>query len=60
MGLDDNGPMLVGVTWGLTFLCGGFLGLRIYAKLSRRQRLWWDDHILITAWVSLDPTLALA
>jgi hypothetical protein len=25
--------------------------LRIYAKLSRRQRLWWDDYILIAAWV---------
>lgn len=51
MAVPDNGPLIVGITWMLTFLCGGFLGLRIYAKLSRRQGLWWDDHILIASWV---------
>ncbi|XPS96929.1 hypothetical protein M3J09_006176 [Ascochyta lentis] len=53
MGVPDNGPLIAGVTWWLTFLCGGFLALRIYAKLSRRQGLWWDDHILIASWVLL-------
>ncbi|KZM28288.1 uncharacterized protein EKO05_0002740 [Ascochyta rabiei] len=53
MGVPDNGPLIVGVTWWLTFLCGGFLALRIYAKLSRRQGLWWDDHILIASWFLL-------
>ncbi|KAL1608877.1 hypothetical protein SLS59_002068 [Nothophoma quercina] len=52
MSVPDNGPVIVGITWWLTFLCGGFLGLRIYAKLSRRQGLWWDDWILISSWVS--------
>ncbi|KAJ4333205.1 hypothetical protein N0V95_009486 [Ascochyta clinopodiicola] len=53
MGVPDNGPLIVGITWWLTLLCGGFLALRIYAKMSRRQGLWWDDHILITSWVLL-------
>ncbi|KAH7074772.1 hypothetical protein BKA63DRAFT_320877 [Paraphoma chrysanthemicola] len=53
MGVPDNGPVIVGVTWWLTFFCGCFLGLRIYAKLTRKQGLWWDDHILITSWVLL-------
>lgn len=52
MGVPDNGPLIVGVTWWLTFFSGGFLGLRIYAKVTRRQGLWWDDWILIASWVS--------
>lgn len=31
--------------------------MRIYAKLSRRQGLWWDDHILIASWVSSNMSL---
>ncbi|KAF2637743.1 hypothetical protein P280DRAFT_95766 [Massarina eburnea CBS 473.64] len=50
MAVPDNGPLIVGVTWGLCLVSGGFLGLRLYAKLSRRQGLWWDDHILIISW----------
>lgn len=56
MGVPDNGPLIVGITWWLTFICGGFLWLRIYAKLSRRQGLWWDDWILICSWVGSDFT----
>jgi hypothetical protein len=51
MGVPDNGPLIVGATWALTLLAGVFLGLRLYAKLSRKQGLWWDDHILIVSWV---------
>ena len=51
MAVDDNGPLIVGVTWFLCWFSGGFLALRLYAKISRRQRLWWDDHILIFSWV---------
>ncbi|KAL6706705.1 hypothetical protein ACN47E_005247 [Coniothyrium glycines] len=53
MGVPDNGPLIVGITWWLTFFCGGFLGLRLYAKLSRKQGLWWDDYILIASWIFL-------
>jgi hypothetical protein len=52
MGVPDNGPVIAATTWSLTLLCGTFLGLRIYAKVSRKQSLWWDDHILIISWVS--------
>ncbi|KAF2999326.1 hypothetical protein E8E13_005221 [Curvularia kusanoi] len=45
--------MVLGVTWWLTFFCGGFLGIRVYAKISRRQGLWWDDWILIVSWLFL-------
>lgn len=53
MGVPDNGPLIVGITWWLTILCGGFLALRLYAKKSRGQGLWWDDHILVASWIFL-------
>jgi hypothetical protein len=52
MAAEDHGPEIVGVTWLLCILSGIFLGLRLYAKLSRHKGLWWDDHILIVSWVS--------
>lgn len=51
MAVPDNGPVIAGVTWFLCLFSGGFLALRLYAKISRKQGLWWDDHILIFAWV---------
>lgn len=48
----DLGPALVGVIWALTALASAFLGLRIYCKLSRKRRIWWDDAILIASFVS--------
>ncbi|CAN9173621.1 unnamed protein product [Alternaria alternata] len=53
MGVPDNGPVIAGVTWMLTVLSGGFLGIRFYAKMSRKQGLWWDDYILAVSWVLL-------
>ncbi|KAH8728456.1 hypothetical protein GQ44DRAFT_675821 [Phaeosphaeriaceae sp. PMI808] len=43
--------MVLAVCWIVTSLSAIFLGLRIYAKLSRRRGLWWDDYILIISWV---------
>lgn len=60
MEVPNHGPLIIGVTWGLTIFSGGFLGLRIYAKLSRKQGLWWDDYILTAAWVSKPSVSALA
>ena len=57
MAIEDYGPIIVGVTWWLTFFSGSFLALRIYAKLSRHQGLWWDDHILILSWVCSAVTI---
>ena len=52
MGMEeDNGPLIVGVSWTLCGVSGFFLGLRLYAKISRRHPLWWDDHTLIFSWV---------
>lgn len=51
--IDDRGPMVVAVCWTLTALASVFLALRLYCKYVSRRALWWDDWILIGAWVSI-------
>ncbi len=55
---NNSGPKLDAVIWALTGLASMFLGLRLYCKLSRHKRLWWDDYILIASWVlhAVSPT----
>jgi len=48
---EDRGPLLLGVSWGLTGLATVFLALRLYCKYLSKRRLWCDDYILIAAWV---------
>ena len=58
---DDRGPVLLGVSWGLTGLATVFLALRLYCKHLSRRRLWWDDYILIASWVSFSsPSVSAA
>ena len=49
---DNAGPRLLSSIWPLLGLAALFLGLRIYCKVSRHNRLWWDDYVLIASWVS--------
>ena len=52
---DNQGIKMNAVSW---FLCGIatlILALRLSAKLWRQKRLWWDDYILIAAWVCERP-----
>lgn len=49
---ENHGPQLNGLVWFLTAISVLFLGLRVYAKLWRGRRLWWDDYVLIAGWVS--------
>ncbi|KAL4416996.1 hypothetical protein CABS03_00347 [Colletotrichum abscissum] len=51
--IESNGPLIAGITWFLCFFCGAFLALRVYAKLSRGQKLWWDDYIFLFSWTCL-------
>jgi len=48
----DYGPLLNLLIWTLAVSCTAFLALRIWAKVRRGNQLWYDDHILIAAWVS--------
>jgi len=53
---DDRGPQILGVHWTLTFFATIFLCLRIYTKRLTGRSLWWDDWILIAAWVTIIVT----
>lgn len=48
---DNQAPKLLASIWSLIFVATVFLCLRIYCRLLRGQRLWWDDSILIASWV---------
>lgn len=47
----DYGPQLNIVFWLLCVLSGIFLGLRVYCKVYRGRKMWWDDYVLIASWV---------
>lgn len=53
---EDYGPQVNFTIWLLTALSAAFLALRVYCKFLRHRGLWWDDHMLIAAWVSEPPT----
>ncbi|KAK3331546.1 hypothetical protein B0H66DRAFT_546762 [Apodospora peruviana] len=50
---DDRGPAILAAHWLLTAAATIFLGLRIYCKKSTSRKLWWDDWILIAAWITI-------
>ncbi|KAF5013959.1 hypothetical protein FDECE_88 [Fusarium decemcellulare] len=54
------GPTVIAVCISVTVAAAVFLGLRLYCKIVRGRGLWWDDHLLIAAWVSLSVAVALA
>ena len=55
VGMDqtaDLGPYLLRVIWVLGGLSTALLGSRLFSKIWRRRTLWWDDYVLMAAWVS--------
>lgn len=55
--VPNYAPMLLWAIWAVTIVSAVFLGLRVYCKLTRHRKLWWDDHFLILSWVSSTATL---
>jgi len=49
---DSLSTELNATIWSLNFLAFAFVGLRIYLKLSRGRKLWWDDYVLLASFVS--------
>ncbi|KAK4220525.1 hypothetical protein QBC38DRAFT_462521 [Podospora fimiseda] len=53
----NHGPQVLAVSWGLTALATGFILLRLYCKLLVSfRRLWWDDWLMIAAWLLVIAT----
>ncbi len=48
---DDSGSNLLVSIWILASLATIFLALRVYCKWFRNHTMWWDDYVLIAAWV---------
>lgn len=46
------GVTIIAISVSLTILSAVFLGLRLYCKVVRHRGFWWDDYVLIAAWVS--------
>lgn len=49
---ESKGREMTIVVWLLVAVSGLFLALRIYCKFLKKRGLWWDDHVLVAAWVS--------
>jgi hypothetical protein len=48
----ENAALHLNTTiWLLVGFSASFLGLRLYCKFLRHRGFWWDDYILIGAWV---------
>jgi hypothetical protein len=48
---NPRGVTIVAVLWSFIAFSGLTLVLRLYSKLTRSRRLWWDDHFIVVAWV---------
>lgn len=44
---------MVIVLWTMSAVSAVFLGLRLYTKVLRRRRLYWDDYFILAAWILL-------
>ncbi|KAK1749435.1 hypothetical protein QBC47DRAFT_418920 [Echria macrotheca] len=53
---DSLGPRLNAVIWTLTAISAAFLALRLYCRAVIIKGLWWDDWLLIAAWVAILAT----
>ena len=49
----DLGPQVNTAIWTLTILAGLFLGLRMFCKIWRVRKLWWDDYTLVASYVGI-------
>lgn len=46
-----NGPMILRTCWSLIAISAAVLTGRIYSKLWKTRRLYWDDWFMVLAWV---------
>jgi hypothetical protein len=50
---DSSAPLMMAVIWPVTTISLIVLVLRCYSKLRSQGRLWWDDWLMIVAWIAL-------
>ncbi|KAH7024744.1 uncharacterized protein B0I36DRAFT_416345 [Microdochium trichocladiopsis] len=47
----NRGPEVNTAVWTLFGFSTLFLILRVYCKIRKLRRLWWDDYVLLAAWL---------
>ncbi|KAH8745295.1 hypothetical protein F5883DRAFT_439124 [Diaporthe sp. PMI_573] len=47
----DRGQSTIVIVWTLFVVSGIFLGLRLYCRCRGGGRLWWDDWVMIVAFI---------
>lgn len=50
---NPRGVTILAVLWAFIAFSALSLVLRLYSKLTRSRRVWWDDHFIVVAWVWL-------
>lgn len=50
---DSLGPKLNAIIWSLTAISAVFLALRLYCRAVVSKVLWWDDWLLLAAWLAI-------
>jgi len=48
----DYGPQLNIIVWLLISVSALFLFTRLYLKACQNRGLWWDDYVLLAAWLT--------
>lgn len=56
---ENYGPQLTVLSWALVLFSALFLGLRVRLKINHGRGLWWDDYLLIAAWLALVAAVVL-
>lgn len=54
---DNKGPLLRRTVWVLISLSTVVVSFRVFSKLRKTRRLYWDDALMILALVSVDEIL---
>ncbi len=49
---DDYGPQLNAIIGLMLVLSAAFVFTRTYLKVQQHRKLWWDDYVLLFAWVT--------
>ncbi|KAK3934519.1 hypothetical protein QBC46DRAFT_427091 [Diplogelasinospora grovesii] len=50
---QNHGPQLNAVVWLMVAVSALFLMTRLYLKIRQKRGLWWDDYVLLLAWIAL-------
>ncbi|KAK5662132.1 hypothetical protein OQA88_8037 [Cercophora sp. LCS_1] len=50
---ETTAPLMQTVIWTLVGVSALFLALRLYCKHLAHRCLWYDDHVLVAAWLAL-------